>query len=60
MDISFLSVSLFFLRCRVQRKHCGGTQGESVGSMAAVAATFQAEQISWPEEKDKHGRGNRV
>lgn len=35
-------------------------QRERVKSMAAVAVTFLAEQISWPEEKDKHGRGNHV
>ena len=33
---------------------------ECVTSVAAVAATFLAEQISWPEEKDKHWRGNHV
>lgn len=31
-----------------------------VNSMAAVAVTFLAEQISWPEEKDKYRRGNHV
>lgn len=35
-------------------------QRECVNSMAAVAAAFLAEQISWPEEKDKHRKGNHV
>ncbi len=38
----------------------GEKQRVCVDSMAAVAVTFLAEQISWPEEKDKHRRGNRV
>lgn len=37
-----------------------GRERESVNRMAAVAAAFLAEQISWPEEKDKHRRGNHV
>lgn len=37
-------------------KDLGGAQQQrtSVNTMGAVAATFLAEQISWPEEKNKH------
>ena len=45
-----------------ERKKRGAAlkQRVCVNTVAAVAATFLAEQISWPEEKDKHRRGNHV
>lgn len=49
-------------RDRGGAKRGGGAEKQRVcvNSMAAVAVTFLAEQISWPEEKDKHRRGNHV
>lgn len=46
-------------RGKKKRRGAAQKQRACVNSMAA-AATFLAEQISWPEEKDKHRRGNHV
>lgn len=50
------------IKTRRPKRRRGGAsalkQRACVNSMAAAA--FLAEQISWPEEKDKHRRGNHV